>query len=193
MDAFASESNWRAELYWIRFAEPGSEAVDVLSVEDWGKSRCHRCGSWHQEVIYAFPPSGFIRHVVLKAAADSALCVLVVPVATTAAHGSKLVLCSLLSCRHAPDGYLRIRALGSQLHNSNTFDPKELAVFVCDFALAGGGGCSDPRLAPASAGAYERRARPQYGSLEDAMDRSRLREQLLAARSSALTGAGWRS
>jgi hypothetical protein len=66
----------------------------------------------HQEVVYAFPPSGLIRHVVRKASANSALCVLVVPVATTAVHWSNLAWCSLLSGRHAPDGYLRIRAPG---------------------------------------------------------------------------------
>ncbi len=51
---------------------------------------------------YAFPPSGLIRYdgyVVRKATADSAICVLVVPVATTAQLWSKLIQCSLLSGR----------------------------------------------------------------------------------------------
>jgi hypothetical protein len=36
VDAFASESNFQAERYWSRFGEPGCEAVDALSVGDWG-------------------------------------------------------------------------------------------------------------------------------------------------------------
>ena len=193
VDAFASESNRRAQRYWSRFGEPGSEAVDALSVGDWGKSQCPSCGLWHREVIYAFPPTGLIRHVVRKATVDSAVCVLVVPVATTASHWSKLVRHSLLSGREAPDGYVRVRAPGAQLRHASSFDPKELAVFVCDFAQANGGGRPDQALSPVCAGAFEHRTRPLCGSVEDAADRRRLREQLLAVRSAALTGGGWQS
>lgn len=192
VDAFASESNRRAERYWSRFGEPGCEAVDALSVGNWGSSPCPRCGRPHREVIYAFPPSGLIRYVVRKATADSAICVLVVPVATTAPHWSKLIRCSLLSGRQAPDGYLRVRGPGSQLRHATSFDPKELAVFVCDFALAGGGAGSDLGLAPACAGAFEPRKRPLCGGLEDAADRHKLRDLLLAERRAAVTGSGWR-
>ncbi len=74
----------------------------------------------------------------LSATADSVICVLVVPVvATTAQHWSKLIQYSLLDGRQAPDGYLRVRGPGAQLRHASSFDPKELAVFVCDFALAG--------------------------------------------------------
>lgn len=48
VDAFATESNRRARRYWSRYGEPGSEAVDALSVRDWGKSRCPRCGALAQ-------------------------------------------------------------------------------------------------------------------------------------------------
>jgi hypothetical protein len=61
VDAYATESNRRAERYWSRYGELGSEAVDALSVGDWGRSMCPRCGRWHREVVYAFPPSGLIR------------------------------------------------------------------------------------------------------------------------------------
>ena len=154
---------------------------------------CPKCGSWHREVIYAFPPPCLIRHVVRKAAVDSAVCVLVVPVATTASHWSKLVRHSLLSGRQAPDGYLRVRAPGAQLRQATSFDPKELAEFICDFAPAVGDKRLDQGLPPACAGAYEHRTRPLCGSVEDAADQRRLREELLAVRSAALTGSGWRS
>ncbi len=175
VDAFATESNRRARRYWSRYGEPGSEAVDALSVRDWGKSRCPRCGHWHREVVYAFPPSGLIRHVVRKAMVDMAVCALVVPVATTAQHWTKLVRHSLLGGREAPDGYLRIRAPAAQLRHATGFDPKELAIFVCDFAPAGGGGGPDGRLPPACAG----RARTSGG-----------RGRCAEARTTLLTGGG---
>ena len=112
VDAFATELNRRARWFWSRFGEPGSEAEDALSVRDWGKSRCPGCGCWHRELVYAFPPTGLIRHVVRKAVADSVVWVLVVPMATTATHWSKLVRYSLLSGKEAPDGFLRVRAPG---------------------------------------------------------------------------------
>ena len=117
---------------------------------------------------------------------------LVVPVATTASHGSKLVRCSLLGGKEAPDGYLRIRAPGGQLRHAASFDPKELAVFVCDFAPADGGRGPEGRVALACAGAYQQRARPLCGAEDDADDRRRLREQLLAVRSPSVTGSVWR-
>ncbi len=193
VDAFSSESNRRTRRFWSRYGEPGSEAVDAMSVRDWGKSKCPRCRRWHREVVYAFPPTGLIRHVVRKAMVDRAVCVLVVPVATTASHWSKLVHCSLLGDREAPDGYLRIRAPGAQLRCAASFDPKELAAFVCDFARIDGGRGPDGRLAPACAGAFQQRARQLCGSEDDTNDRLRLREQLLAVRSSSMTGSAWRS
>ena len=42
-------------------------------------------------------------------------------------------------------------------------------------------------------GAFQQRARPLCGSEDDADDRRRLREQLLAERSSSVTGSAWRS
>ena len=195
VDAFASESNSRAPRFWSRYGEPGSEAVDALSVSDWGKSLCPSCGRWHREVLYAFPPTGLIRHVVRKGLADAAICVLVVPVATTASHWSKLVRFSLLGGRLAPDGYQRIRVPGTQLRHATSFDPKELAIFVCDFAHAGGDarGRPDPPPSPPCAGAYERRARPLCGSEHDAADRRRLRERLLATRNASVTGSAWQT
>ena len=50
------------------------------------------------------------------------ICVLVVPVATTASHWSKLVRCSLQSGRQAPNGYLRVRAPGAQLRHATSID-----------------------------------------------------------------------
>ena len=191
VDAFASESNRRAERYWSRFGEPGCEAVDALSVADWGKSRCPSCGGWHREVLYVFPPSSLIRQSVKKAAADAAVCVMVVPVATTASHWPALVRCSILGGPLAPDGYVRVRSPGVHLRHVTSYDPRELAVFVCDFAALGRR--ANAGLPPPCAGAFARRGRPLCGSAEDAADRRRLRERLLAERRASVTGAAWQS
>lgn len=191
VDAFASEANRRAERYWSRFGEPGCEAVDALSVADWGRSKCPRCGEWHRELVYAFPPSSLIRQTIRKAIADAALCVLVVPVAITAPHWPKLLKCSVLGREQAADGYIRVRTPRKDLLHVVSYDPKELAVFVCDFAQLSQR--PDFTSAPPCAGAYERRPRPLCGSEEDARDRRRLREQLFSLRDSRLTGSGWPS
>lgn len=181
VDLFASESNRRAERYCSRYGEPGSEAVDALMVPDWGQSLCPCCGRVHREVVYAFPPSGLIKPVVRKAVADAALCVLVVPVAVTAPYWHKLLRASVLPAGSGPDGFMRIRNPRTALCLAGTFDPKELAIFVCDFGrlaqrtdLAATFGC---------AGFYTARRRHPCGSSADYEDRRRLREALYATRS----------
>ena len=80
--------------------------MDALSVEDWGRSMCPRCGRWHWE---AFPPSGLLGRTVQKAVANAAPCVLMGPVAVTAQHWHKLVACSVLERKPAVDGVVRVR------------------------------------------------------------------------------------
>ena len=180
LDLFATESNRRAERYFSRYWEPGSEAVDALMVPDWAQSRCPTCGALHREVVYAFPPGGLIKPTVRKAIADAALCVLLVPVAVIAPYWHKLVKASVLSTKPAADGFVRIRNPRTALRFAGSFDPKELAVFVCDFSLL------SPRtdLAELSgcAGSFAPRQRPLCGSTGDFEDRRRLREALYASK-----------
>ena len=180
VDLFATESNRRTARYCSRYGEPGCEAVDALMLPDWGQSRCPMCGTPHREVGYAFPPGGLIKPAIRKAVADAATCVLVVPVAVTAPYWHKLVRASLLPAGLGPDGFLRVRNPRTQLRHAGSFDPKELAVFVCDFSrlrsradLAAHAGC---------AGFLEVRRRPLCGSEADYEDRRRLREALHALR-----------
>lgn len=58
------------------------------------------------------------------------------------------------------------------------YNPKELAVFVCDFGILGERRGPDLAAAPPCAGAFERRRRPLCGSEADGLDRRRLREGL---------------
>jgi hypothetical protein len=53
VDAFATESNRRATRFWSRFGEPGTEAVDALSVPDWRHSSCPYCAGLHRGFVYA--------------------------------------------------------------------------------------------------------------------------------------------
>ena len=182
VDAFATESNRCVTRFWSRFGEPGSEAVDALSVPDWRHSPCPHCAGMHREIVYAFPPSSLIRPAIRKATADAARVVLVVPVAVTAPLWSKLVSCSLWP---NSDGFLRIRNPQAVLSHASQYAPKELAVFACDFSKLNPR--TDLGFAPACAGAYDHRRRPLCGSPEDFSDRSRLREALLARRDPRLS------
>ncbi len=182
VDAFATESNRRAPRFWSRFGEPGSEAVDALSVPDWRHSCCPHCAGLHREIVYAFPPSPLIRPTIRKAIADAARIVLVLPVAVTAPLWSKLVSCSIWP---NSDGFLRIRNPQAVLFHASQYAPKELAVFACDFSKLRPR--TDLGFAPACAGAYDHRRRPLCGSPEDFSDRSRLREALLARRDPRLS------
>ena len=115
-----------------------------------------------------------------KAVADAALRVLVVPVSITAPYWHLLLKASVLPAGPAPDGFLRIRDPRTALGLAGSFDPKELAVFVCDFSwlslrsdLAATYGC---------AGFFSARCRHLCGTSADYEDRRRLREALYAVR-----------
>ena len=183
VDLFATESNARAARYFSRFGEPGSEAVDALSVLDWAVSQCPLCAERHREVGYAYPPPPLIRHFIKKAIADSMLCVVVVPVAVTAPHWHKLVRSSVLDSKPAVDGFFRVRNPRQSVEAAPGVLPGELAVFACDFSRL------NPRSdlpGPCScAGALARRPRPPCGSFGDLEDRRRLRAAILSR------PAGW--
>jgi hypothetical protein len=188
VDAFASAANAWTSRFWGRFLEPGTEAVDALSVLDWAQSWCAECGEVHREVIYAFPPLTLVRATVEKAITDRALCVLVLPVAILAPYGSKLLRASVLPLA-APygDGFLRIRAPGEHLLHVGGFAPSELAVFACDFGrLAPRPGLPQLAVCP---GPFAARPRPPCGGGGNLRDRLCLREALLARRDKRWSGA----
>jgi hypothetical protein len=140
-------------------------------------------------VLYAFPPLALVRATVEKAAADRALCVLVVPVAILAPYWSKLLYASALPLS-APysEGFVRIRSPARHLrHAGDCAPPSELAIFACDF------GRLAPRLGlpPLSGcpGAFAPRPRPPCGGKADQRDRVRMREALLARRGMGGGGA----
>ena len=178
VDAFATESNASAPRYWSPHPEPGSEAVDALSILDWAVSSCPVCGADHRETIYAFPPLHLLRHALAKAIADRARCILVVAVAVIAPHWNKLLAASVLPPLEVPEGFLRVRNPLPLLLHAGAYRPSELAVFACDFSrLSPRAGLPEDERCP---GSLLRRPRPPCGSMADFADRSLLRERLLS-------------
>jgi len=130
IDLFATASNARCPRYCSRTHEPDAERTDAFTMLDWSRSRCPRCGLVHAEVVYAYPPTVLARHVVNKAIQDGAMIVLVVPLAVTAPHWQKLLRASVVA---NSDRYLRVRNVSMSVSHSTADDPRELAVFMCDF------------------------------------------------------------
>ena len=76
-----------------------------------------------------------VRHVVNKAIHDGVRIVLVVPLAVTAPQWHKLVLNSLVG---NSDKYIRVRNASRRFRHWSAEDPREMAVFVCDFGRDSG-------------------------------------------------------
>jgi hypothetical protein len=132
-------------------------------------------------VLFLHPPYPLVRAAVVKACADRALCILLVPVAVLQQHWSKLLAASVLP-RRAPyaDGFLWVRDPLPHLSWPDASAPAELAIFACDFCRL------EPRpglLPPSSCpGASARQWRHLCCGLADARDRHYLREAMLAQR-----------
>jgi hypothetical protein len=87
VDAFASTDNALTPRFFARYAEPAAEAEDAFVVPDWAVSLCPHCGSYHREVLYAFPPSALVNRFVAKASADGLRAIVVMPLAvSTSGH-----------------------------------------------------------------------------------------------------------
>jgi len=170
VDLFASAGNARAKRFFSRFPEPGAEATDALLVSDWASSRCPGCGNTHREVVYAFPPAGLCRKFVRKAMADGIYAIIVVAVAITEPYWHKLVCNSVLP---NDDGYIRIRRPENFLNHSEGYQPRELAIFACDFSRSQRR--ADIHHVPACAGHYHVRQHEFRQEAGDDSERARLR------------------
>jgi hypothetical protein len=136
VDALASESNVWAPRFWGQFHEQGSEDIDALCVPDWARSVCPICCLAHLEarVLFLHPPSALVRATMEKACADSALCVLLVPVAILALHWGRLLATSVLPrCPPYTDGFRRVQDPAAFLSWSEPAPAAELAIFACEF------------------------------------------------------------
>jgi hypothetical protein len=121
-------------------------------------------------VLYAFLPSRLIRQsvwkVLLQQCANGGTC---------GDYGVALASFGPMLNTLASDGYERVRSPGTHLQHVTRYvsgyDPRELAVSVCDFAALGRRADGGVRLALPCACAYAPRRRPLCESVEDAADR----------------------
>jgi hypothetical protein len=78
VDALAPASNACTARYQSEFPEPGSDAVDALSILDWAASLCPVCGAPHWDIVLPvgkaslFPSPVMLRSVLAKAIEDRA-------------------------------------------------------------------------------------------------------------------------
>ncbi len=141
---------------------------------DWGTSRCPHCNRHHREVLYAFPPQSLINRFVAKAQVDGVRALLVVPLAVTAPHWTKLLRASVLS---NDAGYVRLRPRQGAARGSDA--SISLAVFALDF------GSRQLRLRPSDLAAPCVRAADFRGRpLLDQEERARIHNTLLELHSS---------
>ena len=78
LDLFAAANNAMASRYVSWTDEPNSEAVDAFAMRSWAQTRC-KCGEYHRETLFIFPPRGLERAVVRRAKSDSVRACFVVP------------------------------------------------------------------------------------------------------------------
>ena len=168
VDLFASEVNAVVPRFYSRFAEPGSEAVDALSVPDWDGSECPECGKGHREVIFAYPPPDLVKVFIRKAMADGVRGLVLVATAVTAPFWGRLLEAALPRPEVGGEPFRRLRRLDRLLEGPADLHVGELALFAVDFERGhragsdreGGGGV-------ACAGFRRRRERAELGSAAD--------------------------
>jgi hypothetical protein len=171
IDAFASASNALVPRFFAQFAEPQAEVEDAFSANDWGCSLCPVCGHTHRETLFAFPPPSLLNRFVMKAQADGARALVVVPLSVAAPWWSKLLRASVHT---NTAGYVRLRHQQDAPRDSDV--ASDLALFPVDFAP------QQSRLrqpdSPPCAGAALFRGRPPTGSPTDSADRARIHDAL---------------
>ena len=178
--------DWRSPLIFLPLAQPptlgaldtaagrtsrvlqGPMHLRCLSQLDLSASDCPVCQRRYREVVYAYPPTVLARRVVNKAMQDGARMVLVVPPAVTAEYWQKLRQHSVIN---NAERYLRVKNASRSLRQWSEDDPKDLAVFSCNFS----GVASEADCAPGAGcvGAVARRVRRPYGGGQDEEDRLR--------------------
>jgi hypothetical protein len=80
IDLFAANCNKLVERFASWTDEPDSEVVDAFTIRSWNQSAC-KCGCFHRETVFVFPPIGLERTIVRRARSDGVKGVFVVPTA----------------------------------------------------------------------------------------------------------------
>ena len=181
VDLFASEVNAVVPRFYSRFAEPGSEAVDALSVPDWDGSECPECGKGHREVIFAYPPPDLVKVFIRKAMADGVRGLVLVATAVTAPFWGRLLEAALPRPEVGGEPFRRLRRLDRLLEGPADLHVGELALFAVDFGRGHRGGSDrEGGGGVACAGFLRRRERAELGSAADRADRAEIRAAVAA-------------
>ena len=80
IDLFAANCNKLVDRFASWTDEPDSEVVDAFTIRSWNQSAC-KCGCFHRETVFVFPPIGLERTIVRRARSDGVKGVFVVPTA----------------------------------------------------------------------------------------------------------------
>jgi len=175
IDLFASIGNRMSPRFFARYEEPEAEATDAFTVPDWDRSLCPGCGTFHREVVLAFPPTPLIGTCISKARSDQVRGIFIVPAAVTAPYWGRLLAASLI--RTNP-GYISIAQAASVLRHTGSYGVQKLAVFVVDFRRAAVARVQLPS-SPGCGLECAARGRANPGALADDADRARLKAALL--------------
>ena len=84
IDLFASTTNAQCARFYSLHPEPASAGVDALAQDSWANSLCPWCQVLRPEFCLLFPPFPLLRASLLKARADQAHGIAIVPNAHTA-------------------------------------------------------------------------------------------------------------
>jgi hypothetical protein len=95
IDLFASSPNAQCSRFYSLHPEPASAGVDALAQDTWSSSHCPWCQARRPEFCLLFPPFPLIRAALLKARADQAHGIAIVPCAHTAPWWPTLSAASL--------------------------------------------------------------------------------------------------
>ena len=164
--------------FFAQFPEPLAEGMDALAQPDWGRSRCPRCGQWHRECVFAFPPRALLPAFVAKARADGLRGVVVVPFTPSDPAWPALEAASLTSVDGQRDRCVIVpNSTEFASEGTDLGGAQRLAVMAVDFARYSQRSFVD--LVRPCAQHWEPRPRPSLHSPSDDGVRRRLAEALL--------------
>jgi hypothetical protein len=119
IDLFATASNTQCPRFYSTSPEPASAGVNALDQDSWAHSLCPWCQAIRPECCLLFPPFPLLRASLLKARADQAHGIAIVPCAHTAAWWP-IILDASRTKPGSRDPYLRLVSRHNLHHCTST-------------------------------------------------------------------------
>ena len=131
IDLFASTTNAQCARFYSHHPEPASAGVDALTQDSWATSLCPWCQALRPEFCLLFPPFPLLRASLLKARADQAHGIAIVPNSHTAPWWPTLMAASKTRPgSKAP--YIRVYA-HKHVHQCTSAEGARLVLLHFDF------------------------------------------------------------